>query len=54
MLQVLIAISQKFYYRKEAWGYAKVIHEKSGQVFEILKTVGTQMPAWKEKKEKDE
>ena len=28
MLQVLIAISQKFYYRKEAWGYAKVIHKK--------------------------
>ena len=28
MLQVLIAISQKFYYRKEAWGYAKVIHRK--------------------------
>ena len=52
MLQVLIAISQKFCYRKEAWGYAKVIHkkrresiEKNGQVFEISKTMGTQMPA---------
>ena len=28
MLQVLITISQKFYCRKETWGYAKVIHKK--------------------------
>jgi hypothetical protein len=28
MLQVLVAISQKFCCRKEVWGYAKVIHEK--------------------------
>ena len=28
MLQVLVAISQKFYCRKETWGYAKVIHKK--------------------------
>jgi hypothetical protein len=28
MLRVLIAISQKFCCRKEACGYAKVIHEK--------------------------
>jgi hypothetical protein len=28
MLQVLITISQKFCCRKEACGYAKVIHEK--------------------------
>ena len=28
MLQILVAISLKFYYRKEAWGYAKVIHKK--------------------------
>jgi hypothetical protein len=28
MLQVLVAICQKFYYRKEARGYAKVIHKK--------------------------
>ena len=28
MLQVLIAISQKFCCRKEAWGYEKVIHKK--------------------------
>jgi hypothetical protein len=28
MLQVLVAISQKFWCRKEAWGYAKVIHKK--------------------------
>ena len=60
MLQVLVAISQKFCCRKEAWGYAKVIHkkrresiEKNGQVFEISKTMGTQMPARK-KKRRDE
>jgi hypothetical protein len=29
MLQVLVAISLKFCCRKEAWGYAKVIHEKN-------------------------
>jgi hypothetical protein len=28
MLQVLVAISQKFCCRREAWGYAKVIHKK--------------------------
>ena len=28
MLQVLVVISQKFCCRKEAWGYAKVIHKK--------------------------
>ena len=28
MLQVLVAISQKFLLQKEAWGYAKVIHKK--------------------------
>ena len=28
MLQVLVAISQKFCCGKEAWGYAKVIHKK--------------------------
>jgi hypothetical protein len=28
MLQVLVTISQKFYCRKEACGYAKVIHKK--------------------------
>ena len=27
MLQILVAISQKFCCRKEAWGYAKVIHK---------------------------
>jgi hypothetical protein len=41
----------KFCYRREAWGYAKVIHKKrkklrkNGQVSEILKTMGTLMPA---------
>ena len=51
MLQALVTISQKFCYRKEAWGYAKVIHkkrekrvEKNGQVSEISKIMGTQMP----------
>ena len=28
MLQVLVAISQKFCSGKETWGYAKVIHKK--------------------------
>jgi hypothetical protein len=28
MLQVLVAISQKFCCRKETWGYAKYIHKK--------------------------
>ena len=47
MLQVLIAISQRFCYKKEAWGYAKVIHKKielkkiDTKVFEISKTMGT-------------
>ena len=55
MLQVLPVISQKFCCRKEAWGYAKVIHKKrkkikrvekmDTKVSEILKTMGTQMPA---------
>ena len=53
MLQALVAISQKFCYRKETCGYAKVIHKKrekkkelrkNGQVSEIFKTMGTQMP----------
>ena len=51
MLQVLIAISQKFCCRKEACDYAKVIYKKkrkrkkelrkNGQVSEIFKTMGT-------------
>ena len=55
MLQVLVAISQKFCCIKVAWGYAKVIHKKrekkkkemrkNGQVSKTLKTMGTQMPA---------
>ena len=28
MLQILVAISQKFSCRKEAWGYAKVIKKR--------------------------
>ena len=49
MLQVLVAISQKFCCRKEALGYAKVIHKKelrkNRQVSKIFKTMGTQMLA---------
>jgi hypothetical protein len=46
MLQVLVTISLKFCYRKETWGYAKVIHEKegelkNGQMSKISKTMGT-------------
>ena len=32
MLQVLVAISQKFCCRKETWGYAKVIYKKKKRV----------------------
>ena len=54
MLQALVAISQKFCCRKEAWGYAKVIKKKKKKkelkkidtkVSKISKTMGTQMPA---------
>jgi len=33
--------------KKETWGYAKVLKKerKNGQVSEIFKTMGTQMPA---------
>jgi len=50
MLQILIAISQKFCCKKEALGYAKVINKKERKnneekldtkVSEILKTMGT-------------
>ena len=53
MLKVLVAISQKFCYRKETWGYAKVIQKKrerkkrkkemrkNRQVPEIFKIMGT-------------
>jgi hypothetical protein len=53
MLQVFVAISQKFCCREEECGYAKVIHKKeerkrirkNGQVSKISKTMGTPMPA---------
>ena len=50
MLEVLVAISQKFYCRKKAWAMQKLFMKKkemrtNGQVSEILKTMGTQMPA---------
>jgi hypothetical protein len=38
MLQVLVTISQKFCYRKEAWGYAKVIHKKEKKKVEKMDT----------------
>ena len=50
MLQVLVAISQKFYCRKEAWAIEKLLIKKekrkkelrkNGQVSEIFKTMGT-------------
>ena len=49
MLQVLVAISQKFCCRKETWGYAKVIHKKREKKkklkkwtsVRIIKTMGT-------------
>ena len=53
MLQVLVAISQKFCWRKEAWAMQKLFIKnkkreesigKNGQVSEISKTMGTQMP----------
>ena len=50
MLQVLITISQKFCYRKEAWVMQKLFIkkeksvEKNGQVSEISRTMGTQIP----------
>jgi hypothetical protein len=59
MLKDLVAISQKFCCGEEACGYVKVIHEKekkekelgkNGQVSEISKTMGTQMPARKKKR----
>jgi hypothetical protein len=52
--KVLVTISQKFCCKKKKQGYAKVIHEKkrgekNGQVSEISKTIGTQMPTWKKR-----
>jgi len=58
MLQVFVAISQKFCCKKEAWAMQKIFikrrikEKKKGQVSAISKTIGTQMPA--RKKEGDE
>ena len=43
MLQVLVVISQKICCRKEAWGYAKVIHKKKEKWTSVrdIKTMGT-------------
>jgi hypothetical protein len=48
MFQVLVAISQKFCCQKQAWALQKLFikkKRKNGQVSEISKTMGTQMPA---------
>ena len=56
MLQVLVAISQKFCYRKEVRAMQKLFIkkreniEKNGQVSEISKTMGTHIPLWKKKR----
>jgi hypothetical protein len=59
MLQVLVAISQKFYCKEETWGYAKVIHrkkkrieKKNRQVSEIFKNNGYLNARLKKKREK--
>jgi hypothetical protein len=51
MFQILATVSLEFCYRKEIWGYARVIHKKKDKkvkknrpVSRILKTMGTQMP----------
>jgi hypothetical protein len=46
--KALVAISQKFYCRKEAWAMQKLFIKKelkNGQVSEISKIMGTQMSA---------
>ena len=40
-------VIQKLFIKKEEL-------RKNGQVSKILKTMGTQMPAWKKKRERDE
>ena len=61
MIQALVNISpEKFQIaEKEAWAMQKLFikkekYWKNGQVFEISKTMGTQMPAWKKEKRKRE
>ena len=63
MLQVLIAISEKFCCRKETWGYAKVIHKKRKEKRDekkmdkctrYLKQWVLRCPPKKEKREGDE
>ena len=59
MLQVLVNVSlEKFQLQKRGMGYARVIHKKqeknrvlkkNGQVSEISKIMGTQMPAIKKR-----
>ena len=58
MLQVLITISQKFYCRKETWGYAKVIHKKEKKRVEKMDKCPRYLKQWvlryPPKKERDE
>ena len=61
MLQVLVAISQKFCCRKEARAMQKLFIKKekkgkrrNGQDSEISKIMGTQMFAYKKGKKRDE
>jgi hypothetical protein len=57
MLQVLVAVSQKFCCRKEVRDMQKLFIKKkkklrkNGQVSEISKTIGTQMLAGKRRKD---
>jgi hypothetical protein len=44
MLQVLVAISQKFCCRKEAWEYAKFIHKKEKKELRKIENNGYSMP----------
>jgi hypothetical protein len=56
MLQLLSAISPSFVAKKETWAMQKLLMKKelrkNGQVSKILKTMDTQMPAWKKEMNK--
>ena len=59
MLQVLVAISQNLYCKKETWGYAKVIHKKRRKRDEKMDKCLRYLKQWvlrcpPEKKQRDE